>query len=454
MTTERRQWPRQKLESPELLDMGAENGGLVVDVSERGLGFQLVSPIEKDRTVNFAFSLGSNQLNRAQARVVWVSDEGKMGGMVFTSLPEYTRKHLQRCLEGPEPSAQAAAQEEALPLRSPAYSSAVIPSGLGLSHLSAPAPMPPPIPATAPELPRRAEFPPRDVGNIFSRTPYLEEEAESGGHKKFAAFVLITLFLVAGFSAAELFPWVPGEILAKIRSTTANLLASAAPRKASPPPSGPQTPEAQPAPDVSASTSKHSATPADPFFVARAHPVKRSRASSALSRAFARGMPESPERKLATKAPSATTAPERRVKPQMAAIAPPLTLRATRSAEPTQRVNPFAKANELAVAKAPMPVTGSPAANAASSGATEYLRGENYLTGRGVPRDPAEAAHWLWISESDGYTPAAIALADLYLSGQGVSRSCLQARILLTTAARKNNKAAEQQLSELPENCD
>lgn len=88
------------------------------------------------------------------------------------------------------------------------------------------------------------------------------------------------------------------------------------------------------------------------------------------------------------------------------------------------------------------------------AGQSEYLRGEEYLNGRRTPRDPAQAAHWFWLAESNGYTPAAVALADMYLQGDGIERSCLQARVLLTTAAQKHNKEAEQKLKQLPENCE
>lgn len=89
-----------------------------------------------------------------------------------------------------------------------------------------------------------------------------------------------------------------------------------------------------------------------------------------------------------------------------------------------------------------------------NSGRDDYLRGENYLAGRGTPRNSVQAARWFWAALGDGYTPATIPLADLYLRGDGVARSCLQARVLLTAAVRKNNAAAARKLGKLPENCE
>lgn len=91
----------------------------------------------------------------------------------------------------------------------------------------------------------------------------------------------------------------------------------------------------------------------------------------------------------------------------------------------------------------------------AVAGQTEFQQAQKYLNGTGgVPADPAEAAELFWRSLEKGNTAAAIPLADLYLQGKGVSRSCLQARILLTTASNKGNAEASQKLGQLPENCE
>ncbi len=100
------------------------------------------------------------------------------------------------------------------------------------------------------------------------------------------------------------------------------------------------------------------------------------------------------------------------------------------------------------------PATGSPNL-LASAGQTEFKQAQKYLNGTGgVAADPAQAAELFWRSLEKGNIGAAIPLADLYLQGKGVSRSCLQARILLTTASNKGNAEATQKLGQLPENCE
>lgn len=91
---------------------------------------------------------------------------------------------------------------------------------------------------------------------------------------------------------------------------------------------------------------------------------------------------------------------------------------------------------------------------AESAAQSEFLRAQQYLTGSGVPQDPATAAEWFWRSLEAGNTAAAVPLADLYIAGKGVSRSCQQARILLDTAARKGNADAVHKLAQLPAKCD
>lgn len=84
-------------------------------------------------------------------------------------------------------------------------------------------------------------------------------------------------------------------------------------------------------------------------------------------------------------------------------------------------------------------------------GAEELAVAQRYLNGtNGQRRDTAEAAKWLWKSIAKHNGQATVLLADLYLKGDGVSKSCDQARILLDSAARKGISGAGQRLRNLP----
>lgn len=83
-------------------------------------------------------------------------------------------------------------------------------------------------------------------------------------------------------------------------------------------------------------------------------------------------------------------------------------------------------------------------------GAEELAVAQRYLNGtNGQRRDTTEAAKWLWKSIAKHNGQATLQLADLYLRGDGVSKNCDQARILLDSAARKGVSGAGERLRNL-----
>jgi hypothetical protein len=86
--------------------------------------------------------------------------------------------------------------------------------------------------------------------------------------------------------------------------------------------------------------------------------------------------------------------------------------------------------------------------NTADSGAVggvaELAQAQRYLSP--ASRDSAEAAKWLWKSVSKENPKAVLLLSDLYAKGDGVPKSCDQARLLLTVAARKGQAEAGSRL--------
>lgn len=89
------------------------------------------------------------------------------------------------------------------------------------------------------------------------------------------------------------------------------------------------------------------------------------------------------------------------------------------------------------------------ASRSAADGTQELLLAQRYLQGKGTTPDPAAAARWLWKSVGKENPHAALELAELYSRGDGVSKSCEQARILLGVAARKGVSEAGQRLRNL-----
>jgi len=88
---------------------------------------------------------------------------------------------------------------------------------------------------------------------------------------------------------------------------------------------------------------------------------------------------------------------------------------------------------------------------AGQNGSEELATAEKYLNaGAGKARDSRQAATWLWKAVAKQNLTATMLLSDLYLRGDGVTKSCDQARLLLDAAARKGGTAAAERLRNLP----
>ena len=65
------------------------------------------------------------------------------------------------------------------------------------------------------------------------------------------------------------------------------------------------------------------------------------------------------------------------------------------------------------------------------------------------PSDAAAQAAWLWKATAKGNPDAPVKLADMYIKGDGVPRSCDQAVVLLKTAAINENVRACNRLASM-----
>jgi len=135
-------------------------------------------------------------------------------------------------------------------------------------------------------------------------------------------------------------------------------------------------------------------------------------------------------------APDASTPSDRPT-----ATAPP-EASSTRSRASTVRRKP---------APAEPPASSSLAAEVSTgNGAEELAIAQRYLDGTdGQARNRAEAAKWLWKAMGKHNAQATLLLADLYLEGEGVSKNCDQARVLLDSATRGGMKEAGERLRHL-----
>jgi|GEM_PF-3525819 len=102
MGPERRSCARRILYSPEYLDMGADNGGVVVDLSEGGLRFQAVGRVEAESDLSLSFSLGAGYRIDVQGRIAWITPRGNSGGIAFENLSSDSRSLIREWLAKPE----------------------------------------------------------------------------------------------------------------------------------------------------------------------------------------------------------------------------------------------------------------------------------------------------------------------------------------------------------------
>ena len=81
---DRRSALRQRLGSITYLDLGANNGGFLIDVSEAGVQFQVVKPLVTDGIFRIKFKLSKkHDAIEAHVHVAWVDGSGKYGGLQF-----------------------------------------------------------------------------------------------------------------------------------------------------------------------------------------------------------------------------------------------------------------------------------------------------------------------------------------------------------------------------------
>jgi hypothetical protein len=94
MQHERRSSRRKPLEQLVYVSLPCDNGGIVLDVSEGGLGFHAVATVEAREPIHFQLSVRSGAGIKAVGEVVWKDETGKSGGLRFTHLSDGMRKQI------------------------------------------------------------------------------------------------------------------------------------------------------------------------------------------------------------------------------------------------------------------------------------------------------------------------------------------------------------------------
>ncbi|HKR85480.1 MAG TPA: PilZ domain-containing protein [Terriglobales bacterium] len=101
-TTDRRHSPRTKLDQLAYLNIEPDNGGIVLNVSEEGLCFRSMSPIQPDGPLR----LSLQELNRKIdicGELVWSDDVKKSGGVRFDTLTKEARERISDWIQPSDP---------------------------------------------------------------------------------------------------------------------------------------------------------------------------------------------------------------------------------------------------------------------------------------------------------------------------------------------------------------
>src|ERR1700741_1552932 len=102
----RRGGGRPQVNSLASLDIGADNGGIVLNISESGLAVHAVSVLPPAPTVDLRLQLHKScKRLETRAKVAWISETKKEAGVEFIDLPEEARLEIKEWvpLENLEP---------------------------------------------------------------------------------------------------------------------------------------------------------------------------------------------------------------------------------------------------------------------------------------------------------------------------------------------------------------
>jgi TonB family protein len=101
---ERRLHARQRLSAIVYLDIGAGNGGIVLNLSDEGLGFQAVGPLGKQKELSLRIKLPSTQSRvEVAAEIAWVSDSNRQAGVRFVDAHSEGRVQIREWIRSLAP---------------------------------------------------------------------------------------------------------------------------------------------------------------------------------------------------------------------------------------------------------------------------------------------------------------------------------------------------------------
>lgn len=93
---ERRQTTRTTVRGFSYIHIEPDNGGSVLNVSEKGLCFRSIAPVYRDGVVRISFSSEDGRRVQAAGELVWSDETGKTGGVRFTVLSAHALEQIRK----------------------------------------------------------------------------------------------------------------------------------------------------------------------------------------------------------------------------------------------------------------------------------------------------------------------------------------------------------------------
>lgn len=130
--SERRQAPRIAFDMLTYINLEPGNGGMTLNISEGGLGFRAVVPVQKGGTIHVRLSEPNLRIE-ADAVLAWSDETQKKGGLRFINLSEEARRQVRHWISQPEARISAARELASLvSVPETAHSSALPPAAVAL----------------------------------------------------------------------------------------------------------------------------------------------------------------------------------------------------------------------------------------------------------------------------------------------------------------------------------
>jgi PilZ domain len=132
MAQDKRKTVRKRTPQIVYVELGSDNGGILLNLSEGGCSFQAISPVQQGK-LHFKFEIGEGRKIEGDAELAWSDDSKKLGGLRFVDLSNEVRSQIGTWLGQATPadrrpaSAAIKPQAPAMPSVDPSLKLKVVP---------------------------------------------------------------------------------------------------------------------------------------------------------------------------------------------------------------------------------------------------------------------------------------------------------------------------------------